>query len=55
MIKISNTSEQIDKNDNPDRSNRSHATVATTMTPKEAVRRFHNRISAAKIKIQIVK
>lgn len=47
MIKISNTSEQIDKNDNPDCSKVIHAIVATIMAPKETCHRFHNRTSAA--------
>lgn len=42
------TSEQSDKNDNPERSTRSHAIVATTMMPHETCHCFHNIISAAK-------
>jgi hypothetical protein len=52
--KISNTSEHIDKNDNPDRSSTIQAAVATTMMPKETFARFHNRISAAKRKMREV-
>lgn len=47
MISSSKTSEQIDRNDNPDLSNITQATVATIMMPKETCRRLHNRTSAA--------
>lgn len=46
-IKISNTSEQIVKNGNPDRSNMNHDTVATIMTPKETCHHFQSSTSAA--------
>lgn len=46
-INNNRTSEQINNNGNPDCSNISHATVATTIIPNEIRHRFHKSISAA--------
>lgn len=48
MIKISSTSEEIVRKDNPDLSNTSHATVEATITTIETPQHFHSMISAAK-------
>lgn len=46
-------SDEIDKNDNPDHSYKSHATVATTIMLKDMLRRFHKITSAADGSCQI--
>lgn len=48
--KISNTSEQRDKNDIPERSIDIQENVATTTMPNETRRRLHSMTSAAKTK-----
>lgn len=48
-IEISKTSEHIVKNGKPVHSNKTQATVATTMTPKETCHCFQNRTSETTI------